>query len=212
MNRGGTHRVEQRVRAREGLARARSIFSLMAAMSLAACAAGTPEKTFQAPQYQAANANVRALQDGGSGKLQVGDFSAQPEAGKQFTAFQLRIWTMKSPYGQSYADYLREAVRSELGAAGRLSGSAALSISAVLVDEELDAAIGKGSCSIKVRFILRRDQATLFDKVLVAQNEWESSFFGNIAIPLAVQAYPATVAKLLQELYSDPEFSAATRI
>jgi uncharacterized lipoprotein YmbA len=210
MNRDGTRCAEQLVRTREGLARPGAIFTLIAAISLAACAGDPSTHTFRAPEYQPANANVRALQDGGSGKLQVADFSVQPEAGRDFAVFQLRIWIMKSPNGESYADYLREAVRSELAAAGRLSATAALSISAVLVDQELDAAIGKGTCSIKVHFILRRDQATLFDKVLVAQNEWESSFFGNIAIPLAAQAYPATVAKLLQELYSDAEFKAAS--
>lgn len=211
MNRDGTRWTRHRARARRGLPRPIAIFALIAAMSLAACAGDPSTHTFRAPEYQPANANVRALQDGGSGKLQVADFSVQPEAGRDFAAFQLRIWIMRSPYGQSYADYLRQAVESELAAAGRSSGTAVVSISASLVDQSLEAAIGKGTCSIKVRFVLRRDQAVLFDKVLVAQNEWESSFFGNIAIPLAAQAYPATVAKLLQELYSDPQFAAATR-
>ena len=86
------------------------------------------------------------------------------------------------------------------------------SITGELLKNEIDASgfsIGKGS--ISARIIVKNGSAVKFDKVKSADITWESSFVGAVAIPKAIESYPELVQKLVTQLVSDPDFSAALR-
>ena len=59
--------------------------------------------------------------------------------------------------------------------------------------------------------MLRRKGEVVFDKVVKADDQWESSFIGAIAIPAGMQGYVATVQKLVGTVFADPDFVAASR-
>lgn len=64
--------------------------------------------TGPAPKYQASIDNALTLKRIGKAPMRTGQFSALDTASK---SLQLRAVSMVSPYNDSYAEYLREALR-----------------------------------------------------------------------------------------------------
>ncbi len=83
------------------------------AMSLTGCAA-------VAPKYQATVDNAKTLQATQGGVASVGQFTAKNASLNQLS---LRGGAYTSPYNNSYADYLKEALRVELESAGKLGNN-----------------------------------------------------------------------------------------
>lgn len=171
---------------------------------LAACV-NTP-----APTYQASIANLQTLR-AGTTLIGVDDFSAA--AGVNDRSLNMRGSSMTGT-GQdgAFSTYLQDALVTELRNAGRFDDAAALRLSGTLTVNRLSAeGFSTGNATAGARFVLTRDGRVVYDKVITAQHEWESSFIGAIAIPAAVQGYPATVQKLVSQLFTDPAFIEATR-
>jgi hypothetical protein len=55
-----------------------------------------------------------------------------------------------------------------------------------------------------------RSGQVVFDKMLSATQQWDSSFIGAIAVPMAVQNYAGAVQKLVGVLLADSDFQHAT--
>ena len=163
-----------------------------------------------APQYSASIDNVQKLKDASVSPAKVGTFLSKQEAGNE-NPISLRGNKMSSPYGDSYANYLSEALKQELSLAGKLSAGAETEVTGVLLKNNLDAAIGTGMGDIRARINVKRSGQLVYDKEKAAHAEWESSFIGATAIPKAQQAYVPLVQKLLSELYADPDFLKALR-
>lgn len=115
-----------------------------------------------------------------------------------------------SPYG-SYADYLAEALKQELDDAQLLNPNSQIEVSAVLLRNSLDAGISIGVAEVEARFVVRKAGELKYEKVKIAKLTWESSFVGDIAVPLAQQNYLKVMQKLIGLLLSDPEFISALR-
>ncbi len=79
-------------------------------------------------------------------------------------------------------------------------------ITGELQTNSIDPAIGTGSAHISARIVIKRGTDIVFDKVVHGDSEWDSSFMGAVAIPLARQQYGETMKKLLANLFSDPSF------
>lgn len=159
-----------------------------------------------APPYQATNDNVRAIQVLPGSKVAVGEFKAQKESLNHLT---IRGGSFDSPYSASFAEYLKTALVLELQSAGKLDSSSKVIITGELISNNLDAAIGTGTASISARIVVMRADEKTFDKVVSVENQWESSFVGAIAIPLARQNYGDTVKKLISKLVTDSDFQKA---
>ena len=123
----------------------------------------------------------------------------------------MRGSSMTSPYEGSYANYLAEAIKAELVMAGKLAPGSDVEISGVLLKNDIDAATSVGTGDIQARFLVKRNGQVRYDQVKTAQNKWESSFAGAVALPRAVQEYPRMVQALLGELYSDKAFLQALK-
>lgn len=169
---------------------------LAASMLMAGC-------TAVSPKYQATVDNVRALQAVSAGTVSVGQFTAK-DVGLNYLTIRGSAYT--SPYNDSYAEYLKEALRSELESAGKLGSKADVVITGQLLKNTLSASIGTGTATIAVQFMVIRNSSIIFDKVLSVDTQWESSFIGAIAIPVAQQNYVDTVKQVLGKLFSDKDF------
>jgi hypothetical protein len=168
----------------------------MAAVALTGCAS-------VAPPYQATNDNVRSLQALPGGMVSLGEFTAKSP---DLNHLNLRASSYNSPINDSFAEYLKAALRSELEAAGKLDPKAPVVITGELQTNSIDPAIGTANAHISARIVIKRGNEVLFDKVVHGDSEWESSFMGAVAIPLARQQYGETLKKLLANLFSDPGF------
>jgi hypothetical protein len=159
-----------------------------------------------APAYQPSIDNTRALQQLPDRKVSVGTFTARTP---ELNHISLRGGAFNSPFNDSYAEYLKAALRSELESAGKLDSTAQVTITGELLENALDAAIGTGTARISARIMVTRGKDKVFDKIVVGTSSWDSSFMGAVAIPAARQNYADTMKKLLAQLFSDPDFRAA---
>lgn len=172
-----------------------------AAMLLGAC-------SHVMPHYQESVDNVTKLERGGNGKVAVDEFRGD----ESVQVLHGRANTFKSPYGGLFSTYVHEALRLELGRAGRLDPNSSVRVSGVLDKNVLDIdGASLGSQEIAVHFKVTRSGQGVYDRIHSVRNEWTSSFAGMIAIPAGRDAYPATVMQLLDSLYSDPAFIQAIR-
>ncbi|MBW8809237.1 MAG: hypothetical protein JF591_10480 [Lysobacter sp.] len=165
-----------------------------------------------ASKYQPGLANAEILSRRlDAAPLRVGRFSADPKLDSK--PLNVRGSTLSGGEDGKFSTYLRDALSTELRTAGRLDDNAASEISGELLQNRLNsggAAAGDGQATVQARFVIKRDGAQVYDRTLTADHHWPSSFMGPIAIPAAFDNYTATVQKLLQQLFSDPQFERAT--
>jgi hypothetical protein len=169
----------------------------VATMSLTGCS------TVVATPYQPTNDNVRTLQALPGGMVSLGEFTAKSS---DLNHLSIRANGFNSPFNDSFAEYLKAALRSELEASGKLDPKSPVVITGELQTNSIDPAIGTGNAHISARIVIKRGNETVFDKVVHGDSEWESSFIGAVAIPMARQQYGETMKKLLANLFSDPDF------
>jgi hypothetical protein len=114
-----------------------------------------------------------------------------------------------SPTNGSFAGQLRDEIAAELGAAGLLDGKSRFVIEGQLTDSMVDAAMSTGKGRLAARIQVKRDGQTVFDKEIVAEATWESSFVGAIALPAAINQYTALYKTLAGKLFDDADFRRA---
>ncbi len=163
-----------------------------------------------APAYPVSIENVELLKMAGDFKARVGTFGAAQVAANA-NPISLRGTAMRSPYGNSYGDYVAEAIKQELMLAQKLAPAAGVEISGEMLKNDIDAAIGTGRGNAQVRFVVKQGGQVRFDKVKSTEQQWESSFAGMVALPRAMQEYGLMIQKLLASLYSDPDFVKAVK-
>jgi hypothetical protein len=184
----------------------RSILPLMVALAAAVLLDGCQ---IMAPQYSASGVNAQTLRDSIVCPGAVGKFASINESGNE-NPISLRGGSMHSPYDDSYAAYLAEALKQDLSLAGRLSPNATIEISGELQRNTVSLPpIGSGVGEISARFIVKEGPVVRYDQVKSIHLEWDSSYFGSIAVPRAERQYPLMVQKTLAELYADPRFKQA---
>jgi hypothetical protein len=180
------------------------ILALLAPLTmLAAC-------SVVATPYSPSVENIQTLKSAAPVHARIGDFS-RLNGGNNRYPLAVRANVMRSPVGNSFAEYLSNAVTQELTLSGTLSPSASIELDGVLLENNVDVGIGTATGTIAARFVVKRDDAVRYDQVKTVRSEWDSSFAAAIAVPRATQQYPLIVQKLLRELYSDPAFISAIR-
>lgn len=164
-----------------------------------------------AANYAPSIDNVELLKKGKLETIKVGQVGvAQGMSGA--TSMGVRANSLVSPVGAHYGDYLSAALRQELELAKLQNPQSRLEVSGELVKNNIDAGgISTNEGQIEARFVVKRSDQITYDKVKKAEHKWSSSFAGAVAIPLAANNYPLTVQKLLNSLFSDPDFIIATK-
>jgi hypothetical protein len=163
-----------------------------------------------APKYNTDFDNVAKLRAATLAPVRIGEITKDPASKQDVNSITIRGGTLTSPYG-SYTAYLREALEQEFTDARLLEANSQIEISGVLLRNEVDAGISKGTAEVDARLVVKRSGGVAYDDVKTAQLEWGSNFVGAIAIPRANENYPKVLQKLLGEFYADPKFLAALK-
>lgn len=175
---------------------------VMGAAALAGCAS-------KAPNYSSSPASTQGLQAARVQPAKIGEFTAAATAENKSIA--LRASTMEPAQG-TYAQYLADAIKTELELVKLYSATSNTEISGVLLRNEMNTGLAvTGNGTIQAQLVVRRDGAVRFDKTKTATTEWDSNFIGAIAIPRAQQEYSRLVQKLVSDFFSDPDFVAALK-
>ncbi len=165
-----------------------------------------------APTYQPSIENVGTLKDLRPAQVKLGTFRASKQGEGKVDKLTIRGAPFKSPYNESYVEYLREALRQELSMAGLLADNADLELSGVLFKNEFDASgMSVGYGVMEAQMTVKKNGAIRYQSRKSVRHEWESSFAGAVAIPKAKQNYAVVVQKLLASFYNDPEFQKALK-
>lgn len=168
----------------------------------------TPPLPLKLPQ--ATSENTQRLRSAELAPVAVGNFVLDP--GKPAALDQLvspRGTPVASLYNGSFAQYLREALRVELDAAGLLDSRARTSISGELIDSDVIAPIGTGKAHLAARFVVKDGVTTKYERTFDVGAEWNSSLVGNTAFYTAIDQYQLLYHQLLGQLFDDPAFKAA---
>ena len=164
----------------------------------------------KAPGYQTSVDNVQTLAGLGPVRAAVGTVKLDEKNAESLNRLSARGMSIEPPYAGGYAEYLAEALRADLAAAGKLDPNALRSINAVMTANNLDASgINVGVAEVAARFTVTEKGRVLYDRPLQAKHEWESSFMGAVAVMNALHNYNVTVQKLVGQLFADPAFGKA---
>ncbi|MGC0152449.1 hypothetical protein ACPRNU_08335 [Chromobacterium vaccinii] len=117
--------------------------------------------------------------------------------------------SLQAPTEGSFSKYLAATIKAELQTAGLLDEKAGTVISGELLENALDPAVETGQAQLAARVVVMRDGAVRFDRRVEAKSQWESSFLGAVAIPLAASQYEALYRKLVGNLLADEDFRKA---
>lgn len=168
--------------------------------------------TTVAPNFQPSMENVGALRNQRPAQVKVGAFAAGGADKEKVNQLTIRGGSFVSPYGESYVEYLREALRQELSMAGLLNENAVVEVSGVLMRNEFDASgISLAYAVIEAQLTVKNNGVVRFNKTKSIRHEWESAFAGMVAIPKAHQNYSIAVQKLLASFYADKDFQKALK-
>jgi hypothetical protein len=163
-----------------------------------------------APNYTPSIANVESLKKVGDFHAKVGTFTSAAAEGNA-NPISLRGTNMISPYQDSYAAYVAEALRQELAMSQKLGPNADIELSGVLLTNDINPDMSIGHGNISMQLSVKKNNQVNYERVISTKHQWESSFMGAIAIPQAIQEYPIMIQKLLASLYEDKDFINAIK-
>ena len=129
------------------------------------------------------------------------------ESSEDLNSISLRGSTMSSPVDKSYGAYISQALEDELKLAKLWTPASATIISGEILTNDIDVSgFSTGTGEASAKFIVTRDNTIVFDKVIAANHQFDSSFLGSIAIPNGQSNYVNLVQKLIKNLFEDEEF------
>lgn len=163
-----------------------------------------------APNYSASIDNIEALKKSGDFHAKIGNFTSIASE-ENMNPISIRGSSMVSPYQNSYATYVGEAIKQELVMAKKMAQNADIELSGVLLKNDINADIRTGHANIKMQLIVKKNDKVNYDRVKSVEHQWDSSFVGAIAIPRAMQEYPVMIQKLLAQFYNDNDFVNALK-
>lgn len=180
------------------------IGAALLALSLAACA------NVQLSATGATPATVEQLRAARLAPAQVGTFRLAPgrPAAMDTSLTGLRGNTLLPAKG-SWSQHLKDTLVVELTAAGLYDPASSIVIEGLLTDSQVDAAIATGTGRLAARFMVLKQGGVVYERELVADARWESSFMGAVAIPMAMDQYGALYRALVARLFGDPDFQRA---
>jgi hypothetical protein len=179
----------------------RSLVRLSPTVLVAAC-------SVLAPPYSPSVDNIQALKNATTAQAKLGAFESHPDLQNPYPV-PLRANGMRSPVGDSFGQYLADAMTQELTIAGRLAPHSDVEVKATLLENNVDVGLLTAGATVSARFVVTRTGVVRYDQVKTAHRTWDSAVAAAIAVPKAREEYPSVVQKLLNALYEDPAFIQA---
>ncbi|AGZ35995.1 hypothetical protein C4Q28_10210 [Pseudomonas sp. SWI6] len=135
---------------------------------------------------------------------------AQVKADAGQGSLMVRLNPISSPEG-SVPLHVQAAINDELRHAGLLDPRADRQLQIQLIKSQLNSGVANGHGELAARFTVRKGNDVLYETTKQVEHDWNSSFFGPIAIPAAANNYNPMLKDLLKHLYSDPQFIQALK-
>lgn len=135
---------------------------------------------------------------------------AQVKADSGQDSLMVRLNPISSPEG-SVPLHIQAAINDELRHAGLLDPQADRQLQIQLIKSQLNTGVANGHGELAARFTVRKGDQVLYETTKTVERDWDSSFFGPIAIPAAANNYNPMLQQLLKNLYSDPQFVQALK-
>lgn len=181
-----------------------SIGTLMAVTALSGCA------SFNVPAYSPRYEVIDQLKKMPIEKLSVGDFQpTDPKA--TVNHISLRGASLSPEHG-TYADYLKDALRSDLSEMGIYDPASGTRLDATLLKNDIDVSgFSTGNGVIAAKLSVTKLSKVVFEKTYTANTQFDSSFAGAVAVPKGQAEYPNLVRTLLQQIYLDKAFIEAVK-
>jgi hypothetical protein len=181
---------------------------LMVVVATALLASGCASLT--APTYSPHYETIDRLKKIDLEKMSVGEVQPR-DPNASVNKITLRGSTLASPSG-TFASYLENAIRSDLMEMRLYDPTSSTRIDATILKNDIDVSgIGTGHGVMEVKLTINKKGALVFEKVYLADTQFESSFAGAVAIPRGQSEYPNLVRALLQNVYGDPAFIEAVK-
>jgi len=169
--------------------------------------------TVKMPAPAPSAANAEKLRTSKLAPAQLGTFKlADGKPAEMDTTLGGLRGSSVTPAKGSFAGQLRDEIAAELNAAGLLDPRSGIVIEGQLTDSMVDAGMSTGKGRLAARIQVRRDGQVRFDKEIVAEASWESSFVGAVALPAAINQYGALYKTLVGKLFDDADFKRALTV
>ena len=186
-----------------GICRKGLMFVLLAGV-LGGCASLTTPP--YSPDYEA----IDRLKEENTEKLAVGKVQPDDPAAP-VNKITLRGITLK-PQSGTFANYLEDAIRTDLMEMGVYNPAAATRIDMTIVKNDIDVSgISTGYGAMEVKLTVNKSGSSMFEKTYATYTQFDSSFLGSTALAKGQSEYPNLVRTLLQKIYGDPSFINAVR-
>lgn len=156
------------------------------------------EPNFQNVQQLKQNAPLQPVQE------------AQVKADAGQDSLMVRLNPISSPEG-SVPLHIQAAINDELRHAGLLDPRADRQLQIQLIKSQLNSGVANGHGELAAHFTVRKGDVVLYETTKQVEHDWNSSFFGPIAIPAAANNYNPMLQNLLKTLYTDPQFIQALK-
>lgn len=166
----------------------------LAAMFVSGCS------TYAANRYSISTDNVMALRTLDGNTINVGQFGSSTPGQSQIMC--RGVGPIKTPDGESFADYIRKALLDELRIANVYSESAPVTISGNL--DAIDFSSSSGSWYIAVTLTSSNGRSMSIAETY----NYTTSFYGETACNQTAQALMPAVQNLVGKIVRTPEFTA----
>jgi len=162
---------------------------------------------------QPSMANLEVLQAVTIAPVNVGQFVlADGKPAEMDKVLSVRGNAVYSPIDDSFAQFLKESLVTELRTAGKYDPAAPTVVRGWLTENRMEAGGMEGNRAfLGARFAVNHGEQVVYDKELAAQARWDADFAGVSAVPAAINEYTMLFRKLLGQLFADEDFRKATQ-
>ena len=156
--------------------------------------------TYSASRYSISTDNVVALRSLNGKMINIGAFSASTPGQSEIMC--RGVGPIKTPDGETFADFVRKALLDELRIANAYSSSAPVVITGNLDAIDFSSNSGSWNLALTVRSSNGKSMS-------VSENyKYTSSFYGETACSQTAQAFMPAVQNLVGKVVRSPEFTA----
>jgi hypothetical protein len=172
------------------------VAAVLASAALAGCS------TYAVPRYSISADNVTALKAIGAESISVGKFTQAVIPNQNPNEIMCRgVGPIKTPDGESFADFVRSALVSELKIAGTYSPTAPVQLTGQLDNIDFSSMSGSWNLGLTIASSNGRSLS------MTEKYAYTSSFYGETACNQTAQALMPAVQDLIGKVVSSPDFS-----
>lgn len=156
--------------------------------------------TYSAARYSSSTDNVMALRELKGKVVNVGAFSATKPGLNEIMC--RGVGPIKTPDGESFADFVRKALLDELKLANAFSASSPVTLTGHLDAIDFSSANGSWNLALTVK--------SSNGKTMTASEQYayKTSFYGETACNQTAQALMPAVQNLVGKIVRSPDFAA----